>query len=414
MISKLRQYLRDASGHAAIIFALGSIPLLVAAGAAIDASRANRAAAELQTVADSAALAISRMDMSGSSATDAEMQAVVQNLLAANGTGQAVDEVKSVDINRNVGSGVITVGIKAGVKTTLMKLAGFSELEIAASADAVIDSQHIEIALVLDNTLSMQGQRFANLKIAAHGLVSDITDNASNKSKLTMSLVPFARYVNVGLGNRNAAWMDVPNDTGSDVWYGCAGHRGGALNTSINGSAAYPGMLEPSGGQNDCPGPVIPLTGNTTQIQKGIDEMFLAGGTFLPGGLLWGWHTLADEPPFTEALSKVAREQKGGRRIMVLLTDGMNSVTTDPASPVRDGEPHLEVDQMTLELCTAVKQDGIEIYTVAFEVRSEAMKDLLVECASRPGMAYDAADADSLRVAFNEIARNLAVVYLSR
>lgn len=57
MISIVRKFLADRSGATAIIIALASIPMLVAAGAAVDFSRIASARAQLQFAVDSAALA---------------------------------------------------------------------------------------------------------------------------------------------------------------------------------------------------------------------------------------------------------------------------------------------------------------------------------------------------------------------
>ena len=54
----------------------------------------------------------------------------------------------------------------------------------------------------------MKGDKIAALKTAADNLI----DGLPNDDSTQVGIVPFSAYVNVGLHNRHASWMDVEDD----------------------------------------------------------------------------------------------------------------------------------------------------------------------------------------------------------
>ncbi len=71
--------------------------------------------------------------------------------------------------------------------------------------------------------------------------------------------------------------------------------------------------------------------------------------------------------------------------------------------------------QEALELCTAMKNSGVVVYTVYFRTTgSEFGKDLMKSCASDSAKFYLAKDSNDLKAAFGSIARNNLSVYLAR
>src|SRR4051794_1785038 len=57
-ISGISNFCRDGSGNIAVVFAIALIPIVMAAGGAVDFSRANSARTNMQGVLDSTALAL--------------------------------------------------------------------------------------------------------------------------------------------------------------------------------------------------------------------------------------------------------------------------------------------------------------------------------------------------------------------
>jgi len=131
-------------------------------------------------------------------------------------------------------------------------------------------------------------------------------------------------------------------------------------------------------------------------------------------GLIWGWRTLSPNVPFTEAT-----QNPNGQNTLILMTDGDNGLSLGGENEHSNGVYHLgeghittvarraEANALTLELCEAIKADGIRILTVTFRATQQSTKDLLIVCASAPTDAYNASTNESLVETFRDIEENL-------
>ena len=91
----------------------------------------------------------------------------------------------------------------------------------------------------------------------------------------------------------------------------------------------YRGGRSTDGGPNySCTtSPLTPLTDVTTAqgmktIQTAIKAMVPAGGTNVPEAMAWGWRTIVQGAPFTEAR---AATERGNDKVVIVLTDGANT-----------------------------------------------------------------------------------------
>ena len=87
--------------------------------------------------------------------------------------------------------------------------------------------------------------------------------------------------------------------------------------------------------------PITPLTDVTTEeglatVKAAIDAMAASGATNVPEGLAWGWRVVSGGLPYAEGR---ADNEKGNDKIVIVLTDGVNTYYTpgslgysDPAS----------------------------------------------------------------------------------
>ena len=106
----------------------------------------------------------------------------------------------------------------------------------------------------------------------------------------------------------------------------------------------------------------------------------------------------------------------GGQRVMVLMTDGVNSVG------VRNPDGYLlpsafnasVVNGRTSALCQKIKDSGIKIFTVLFDVQNATTQTMLRNCATQPDMAFVAEDSDDLAQAFRDIGDMLRKVKILR
>lgn len=168
---------------------------------------------KIAAAADAAALAGAQLYGS----TPAQRNARAQDTFNA-----ALSEMPRVSLVLFTASDVTTAGVYSGFKvevaatteTFIGKIFGMDTLPLGARAEASLgDGGKLEIALVLDTTGSMAGSKLASLKTAANSLVTNLDNKKLHADQIKYALVPFAQYVNVGLGNRNKPWISVPSDS---------------------------------------------------------------------------------------------------------------------------------------------------------------------------------------------------------
>lgn len=175
--------------------------------------------------------------------------------------------------------------------------------------------------------------------------------------------------------------------------------------------------------------PVTPLTPIRGDVEAAINEMVATGNTVIPAGLAWGWRLISPGPPFTEG---TAYDDKDVIKAMVLLTDGQNMVSGGMGTHNRSqysaygfaqsghlGDPNGSqaeqvLDGKTAALCTNIKAQGIQLYTITFQVSSGSTQDLMRNCASEPAMYYNSPSNEELESIFQDIAKGLSDLRISK
>lgn len=202
----LKRFQTDARGAVAVVYGPMVIVLLLAAGIAIDYSRAYLVKKEIARALDAAVLAAGSM----ANANEEAMRAMADRYFLAN----LSDETKTkynpeMIFDYDPATAEITASSAADVETFLMKLAGHDQVDVTAEAVAGRSLVNVEVALVLDNTGSMSGSKMSSLKDAATQLVNTLyaTDGADDFVKF--ALVPFTAAVNVGTDKLNDGWIDT-------------------------------------------------------------------------------------------------------------------------------------------------------------------------------------------------------------
>jgi Flp pilus assembly protein TadG len=154
-VDNFRRFRRSKTGSAVPLFALAFIPVIYAAGAAVDYSLANKAKAKLDAVADAASLAA--VNHQAMASDDASAQTAAQNVfnaLTANIPNVTVSKV-SVTI-ADAMARTATVSYTATTPTLFMGMIGLSSMTLSGQATAESGvSTYIDFYLLLDNTPSM-------------------------------------------------------------------------------------------------------------------------------------------------------------------------------------------------------------------------------------------------------------------
>lgn len=208
------------------------------------------------------------------------------------------------------------------------------------------------------------------------------------------------------------------------------------LLNAVNPATVPPASPYPLGPNAYCPSAVTPLTHDRTALLTGISAMQPGGQTIIPVALAWGWRMLS--PKWRNAWNNEMSQnglpydynQKGKLKALVFVTDGNNYFfpgSYTAYGKLADGQlgtkdetkAEHELDRRTLALCSAMKEQGIQIYTVAFGqsdninsfASSGAQADvngkLMQDCATSPRMYFFAPTNARLNAAFEAIADSL-------
>ncbi len=371
--------------------------------------------------------------------------------------------MKARKIKNNKGSGSFTVEVDGAMKTSFMKLAGISDLDLTAISEVKRGSSGpLEMVLALDTTYSMSANgKIDTLKTAATDLVNTVMAGGNVK----VGVAPFADYFNVGVKYKGEPWLDIPppssgencdysypdkkncrmqtstcyadgvpysctaevcEDWGTAVkgacypwtseWSGCVAARPEAYHASIADA-----MTVPYPGRNwGCGTPMLALTDVKTDVLATIDALSAVGRHPHPLRLMiWAWNMVTPEAPLTEAMPQAEAVAKGGKKVVVLMTDGANS-----SSPYDDGNygPDASTkygdngysNSLTAKLCESIKAEGTVVYTVLFDVSDPQIEALLRGCASDASKSYVAGDKAALLTAFNDIGAALTKLRLTK
>ncbi len=443
-----------------------------------------------------------------------------------------------------IGNSQVQVSATASLDTTLFSVISPTAMAVADSSTAERLGAGLELAIVLDQTGSMDDvgstgvRKIDAAKNAVRTMLDVLYGGSDTRPSFYVSLVPFARTINIGPQNTN--WLDTSGlpinpTTGwrADRWSGCVEARqGGHDITEANPAAApfrpyfYPnsyqqhgrywGSNPPRGETNRCtssqaydadasgahwcmgdndwtapsahlqqnlfwkslrsdnapanagiPGvsyfgpnmlcalnPIQPLTASRTQVQAALDLINApgrSGGTTVVTGMQGGWFTLSPQwqgfwPTPAGATTPVptAYGTRNMRKVLVLLSDGDNNWQGDTSvAPMRNGDElfynaygrlsnnrlpitpstnynttasraDAALDTRWSTLCTAVKNAGITVYVIGFEVANSTHRNLLRNCASSTQHYFESPTASQLQSVFGQIASQIATLRLTQ
>jgi Flp pilus assembly protein TadG len=206
--SILSRFRSDRKGNFAIATAVIFPCMFAAVGLAVDSVNLLRLRAELQNANDAGALFAARFyQVNQRAPNDAQVFEFVQ-------ANYKVGPVDKVTFTLDKASSTIKVDSDATVKPFIMGFFDQGATSVAVVSAATIGvNGALEFSLALDTTASMQeANRIGGLKTAASNFVNVLYDMKDRGADIQGAIVPFARYVNVGVSRRKAPWLDVPKD----------------------------------------------------------------------------------------------------------------------------------------------------------------------------------------------------------
>ena len=328
------RFLSDIRGNVAITATLMLLPICLSAGAAVDYSRLVRNQGQMQNAVDAAVLSVANTNPL--SRDTADLKTDIDNFLKANLKGYNYDLIEDITVTKG-NDGNLLVDVDANFPTSLMRIAGYDNIEYNLEAEIRIQQQlKFEIALVLDTTGSMSySGKMSTLKSVAKDFVEDMLDSASEPGDISLAIVPFSQYVNVGKSRSHSSWAGVPNrNRDYNKWEGCVGSRNHPNNIQDDdySSEKVPTILEPSrsyfysfsSGYYYCPSELEPLTSSKSKLDSAINAMNPDGGTYIAAGMAWGIRVLSEKAPFKDGIAYDDMEEEGVKKVVILMTDGEN------------------------------------------------------------------------------------------
>jgi Flp pilus assembly protein TadG len=425
----LMRFLRDRGAGVAPLFGLGLIPVMGAVGAAVDYSRAGSVRSALQAAGDATALMLAK------NAASLSADQLQQNAASYFGANFNRQEAKSLQVTATYSQGTsgftVTVVASATVSTNFMMLAGFSQIPLTSSSSVNWNNAKLRVALVLDNTGSMaQSGKIGALKTASHNLLDQLKNAARQNGDVYVSIIPFAKDVNVGPENYAVTWIDwtdweevngrcsshpstyttrsscvahsktwTPNN--HNTWNGCVTDRDqnyDTLNTPPSAGAKFPAEQ-----YSACPLSLMGLSYDWTALNNKIDAMTPNGNTNQAIGLAWGWQSLTSAPMTVPPMDQNFQYQQ----IIILLTDGLN--TQD-----RWYSNASSIDNRQSVTCNNIKTAGIILYTVQVNTGGDPTSSLLQQCATDPSKFFLLTSANQIVTTFQTIGTSLTKLHLSK
>lgn len=197
-----RRLAGDVRGNVAMLFGLSLPVLILMTFGGVDIHRMSTVRVNLQDALDAAALAAARSPYTA----DADLQRVGLAALKAN--LQAYPNVTLEEDQTSFtlsGDDVVVADARVQVKTLVANifLPPYGQLmddylPVGSHSEVDRSSRNIEVALVMDVTGSMAGQRIIDLKNAAKELVDIIVQPVQTPYYSKLALVPYSMGVNVG------------------------------------------------------------------------------------------------------------------------------------------------------------------------------------------------------------------------
>lgn len=192
------------------------------------------------------------------------------------------------------------------------------------------------------------------------------------------------------------------------------------------------------GPNKSCPDELLRISNKKADVTAKISslEYYAGGGTIASEGLMWAWRTLSPNAPFADA-----KPYKDNHKIIVIMSDGINDFSANTSStfcnwcmpsdytaygymsdhtmyrhiydgkqftPTNFQERSKFLDNRLATACTNAKAKGIQIYTVLFRETDPNAVINMKNCATKPSMAYRAANQTDLKNTFEALAKTIA------
>ncbi|MEM7639775.1 MAG: pilus assembly protein TadG-related protein [Pseudomonadota bacterium] len=396
-----KNWTKESGGNVAMLFALCLVPILMVAAFAVDGTRQIATDRHLQAAIDAASLAGARA-MEDASTSNDEIKAIALDSYRAN-LNTAHSDVVCVDATITVDrlAGTVKVESNCAVQTMFGENISPETVSVSSAATAKANVTKLDLALMLDVSGSMSGQKLTDLKTAAKNAARTLITPATG-DRVRVSFVSYATSVNAGAyGNAALGRTDDDDSDGDGDDKVCVSER--------TGSAAW-NADEPEIGKwvgdeaSECPdSSLLPLTNNLTEFETEIDSLTADGWTAGHLGIAWSWYLISADwdDIWPTASAPLSLTEPHTVKAVILMTDGQFNTAYESTMG--------NSNEQAKKMCDEMRDENVLVYAVAFQAPSTA-KATLEDCAGDSSRFFDAANGQQLLDAYAAIASQLSAL----
>jgi Flp pilus assembly protein TadG len=479
------RFIEDRSGNFAVITAAILTTILLSVGFGINTAQIVLTRSNLLNALDSAVTSTAR-DLTTGAIPEDDAEKTVEAFLSTNGgTGFAsADKINLDSLVVDHAAKTVTATASVNISMLFPLFGAADNQKISVTSAALYSDKQVEVAMMLDLTGSMAKTRWTDkigdLQLAATNAVKTMLGNQNtNNPRVRVALVPYASGVNVGaLVNdvyaETSSSSDLPPVAGSKLLVSktgsqalppfatytsivasayphsdnCATERkdryGNAdfsadgpdtIRTDKNGKPYYALVNRDNhltgSRMNKCPdAKVIPLTTDKDALLDSIDDFEANGYTAGAIAVQWTYYMLS--PQWRSAIKDAGLGDGPANtnpdkisKVAILMTDGQ--FNTAYAGVSDDYNDQGDVARGNAEsICSNMKADGIEVYTIGFDLDDKSMsateraeaKSVLQNCSSpdKPGRQhfFEASTGTELDGAFQKIIADIEGLVLTQ
>lgn len=454
-------FTRDRGGNFAVLFGFAASVLALAGGFSVNISQLYNARSSLQSVVDAAVTSTAR-DLTTGVIKEADANKAVQNFLVANSTAGILQPDQIVLDKLIVDRTANTVQADVHVDVALFfPIFGMGDMKrVTASTTSLYSDKTIEVAMMLDVTGSMAANWWAktdkigDLQAAASTAVENLLDNNIDPKnpRVRVAIVPYAEAVNTGgladsVFVEQAGGLNLPPPVDTPIPAGssapsrpdnCATERkdkDGYADYSSDGPSTprlnnqgktYLAKVNRDDRMGICPKPgLIPLSADKQKLLDTIAGFKAAGVTAGGIAVQWGYYMLSPSWRSTIVDARLGAgpanfDNRKVGKVAILMTDGQFNTAFAGGRGAPRSQNAGQMSRSNAEsICDNMKRDGIEIFTIGFDLDDPSMtsterdqaKSVLQDCStadtSNLKHYYEAATGSELNEAFNAIVQNI-------
>ena len=449
----------DKRGNISVYSGVMLTSLVAFAGSsAVDIVRHANIESQLQSAVETGVLAAASLD--NARPTDE----IIDDYIRANFENEEIRNGINITILKNdraLNAREIRASARYEMPTSFMSMFGFNVLAANAEAEAIQSRTNVEIALVLDVSSSMNGNRLNRLKSAATDFVDNVRAN-DNSNDVSINLVPYGGAVNIGSElferyavPKNANNLD-PSRAQYDIGNGVQDARfrftngGNCLELEDNdfkgdlispkSRGEIPLLFRYTNTNPWCPdekAEVILNSNDFDAIKDRIEEFSLSDGTGTDHGIAWGLNSLS--PDWRGKLGgdfpdrPADFDDPSTLKVAVIMTEGGITAQIRQEDPsvanVRSDEDNRQniynrgnsthdigrgtASSYFTEACETFRENNVVVFTIGFQLNEASdAATLLRNCASIPSNHHAVEDLE-IGAAFQAIRSSLSTLRVS-